>query len=110
MAIELTDNAAAAIKSFIQEKDLSEDVTYLRIGVKGGGCSGFSYILDLTEKVGDNDETFEIAGVRVVCDPRSMLYLDGTQIDYKDEFMQRGFAFNNPNATATCGCGSSFSA
>ncbi len=83
---------------------------YLRVGVKGGGCSGFNYSLDLTESVGENDERWEHHGVEVVCDSKSMLYLDGTTIDFKDEVMGRGFVFTNPNATSSCGCGSSFSA
>lgn len=79
-------------------------------GVKGGGCSGFSYLLDLTEQERDTDEKFEKHGIIVVCDPKSYLYLNGTTIDFKDEVMGRGFVFNNPNATSSCGCGSSFTA
>jgi iron-sulfur cluster assembly protein len=81
---------------------------YLRIGVKGGGCSGFSYTLDLTETVGEMDERWEHYGVELVCDAKSMLYLEGATVDFKDELMGRGFIFSNPNATTTCGCGSSF--
>ena len=66
--------------------------------------------MDLTEQFRDTDEAFEVNGVRVVCDPKSYLYLNGTNIDFKDEVMGRGFVFNNPNATSSCGCGSSFSA
>jgi iron-sulfur cluster assembly protein len=80
------------------------------VGVKGGGCSGFNYILDLTEAVRDTDEVMEMHGIKVVCDPKSLLYLHGTVVDFKDEIMSRGFVFQNPNASATCGCGSSFSA
>ena len=95
------------------------------MGVKGGGCSGFNYLLDLTENTKDSDEVWEYQfedadadegassgdfSIRVVCDPKSYLYLNGTEIDFKDEIMGRGFVFNNPNATNTCGCGSSFSA
>ena len=83
---------------------------YLRVGVKGGGCSGFGYTLDLAETVGEQDETSTQHGVDVICDPKSLLYLEGTTIDFKDEMMGRGFVFTNPNATGTCGCGSSFSA
>jgi iron-sulfur cluster assembly protein len=83
---------------------------YLRVGVKGGGCSGFSYTLDLTETISEQDETFNQHGIEVVCDPKSLLYLEGTQVDFKDELMGRGFVFSNPNATSSCGCGSSFSA
>lgn len=108
--IVLTERAAAEIKKIVAEQELDADKVRLRVGVKGGGCSGFSYILDLTETVKDSDEQFELHGVRVVCDPKSMLYLSGVTIDFKDEIMGRGFVFSNPNATSTCGCGSSFSA
>ena len=106
----LSERAAAEIKTIIQQQELDPAKVCLRVGVKGGGCSGFSYILDLTETVKDTDEQFEIHGVRVICDPKSMLYLSGVTVDFKDEIMGRGFVFNNPNATSTCGCGSSFSA
>ena len=107
--ITLTEKAVKEIRRIIEDQKLPEN-TALRVGVKGGGCSGFSYILDLTETVKETDEVFEAHGVRVICDPKSLLYLSGTKIDFKDEIMGRGFVFNNPNATTTCGCGSSFSA
>ena len=110
MAITLTETAAKEIQSIIQQQELDGEAVRLRVGVKGGGCSGFSYLLDLTEQSRDNDETFDQNGIKVVCDPKSYLYLNGTTIDFKDEVMGRGFVFNNPNATSTCGCGSSFSA
>ena len=110
MAIELTETAAREIKSIIEQQKLDAQKVRLRVGVKGGGCSGFSYLLDLTEQERENDEAFDGNGVTVVCDPKSYLYLNGTQIDFKDEVMGRGFVFKNPNATNTCGCGSSFSA
>jgi iron-sulfur cluster assembly protein len=110
MAVELTDTAVNEIKSICQQQKLNLDKVFLKVGVKGGGCSGFSYILDLTENKHDNDEQFDAGGIRVICDPKSLLYLDGTQIDFREELMQRGFVFKNPNATTTCGCGSSFSA
>ena len=90
--------------------ELDKDAVRLRVGVKGGGCSGFSYVLDLTETEKETDEVFEQHGIKVVCDPKSLLYLNGTTVDFKDELMGRGFVFNNPNASTTCGCGSSFSA
>lgn len=108
-AVILTETAAREIKTIIEQQELDAAKVALRVGVKGGGCSGFSYILDLTEAVKDTDEQFEMHGVRVVCDPKSMLYLNGTTVDFKDEIMGRGFVFTNPNATSTCGCGSSFS-
>ena len=112
MAIQLTESAAKEIRQIIKDQNLPEGGTRLRVGVKGGGCSGFSYMLDLvddTERT-DNDEEQESQGVKILVDNRSLLYLDNTQIDFKDEVMQRGFVFKNPNATSSCGCGSSFSA
>lgn len=110
MAIELTERAAAEVKTIIRDQKLDIEKACLRVGVKGGGCSGFSYTLDLTENRNENDESWAIHGVTVICDPKSQIYLEGTAVDFKDEVMGRGFVFNNPNATHTCGCGSSFSA
>jgi iron-sulfur cluster assembly protein len=106
----LTALAAKEIGKIIQDQELDAAKVHLRVGVKGGGCSGFSYILDLTETVKDSDEVFVQHGIRVICDPKSMLYLNGVTVDFRDELMQRGFVFNNPNASSSCGCGSSFSA
>jgi len=109
--ITLSETAAKEIKSIITDQGLSGEATRLRVGVKGGGCSGFSYMLDLTEEApGDMDEQLEAHGVKILCDMKSYLYLNGVEIDFKDEVMGRGFVFKNPNATSTCGCGSSFSA
>lgn len=110
MPILLSDTAAREIKTIIEQQELDAEKVRLRVGVKGGGCSGFSYLLDLTEQERDSDELFDEHGIKVVCDPKSYLYLNGTSIDFKDEIMGRGFVFNNPNATSSCGCGSSFSA
>ncbi len=110
MAVEMSEIAAREIRNVIEQQDLKGQDIYLRIGVKGGGCSGFTYILDLTEQKHEHDEQWEHHGVKVICDPKSALYLNGTTIDFKDELMGRGFAFSNPNATSSCGCGSSFSA
>jgi iron-sulfur cluster assembly protein len=124
MAIELTERAAQEVLTIMKQqhdqasgeaKNEGGDVEvavkplYLRVGVKGGGCSGFGYSLDMVESVTDNDERWNQHGVEVICDDKSLLYLNGTVIDFKDEIMGRGFVFNNPNATTTCGCGSSFS-
>ena len=108
--VQLTETAAREIKSIIDQQELDAEKIRLRVGVKGGGCSGFSYLLDLTETQKDTDETFDQHGVSIICDPKSLLYLNGTTVDFKDEVMGRGFVFNNPNATSTCGCGSSFQA
>ncbi|MBT4530444.1 MAG: iron-sulfur cluster assembly accessory protein [Phycisphaerae bacterium] len=118
MAVVITDSAAREISNIMTQQELDREKTHLRVGVKGGGCSGFSYILDLTETKKEGDEQwdydFELEGeshnFRVICDPKSYLYLNGTTVDFKDEVMGRGFVFENPNATNTCGCGSSFNA
>ena len=111
MPINLTEAAAKEVKSIITEQSLPADKTRLRVGVKGGGCSGFSYMLDLTEEPkGESDEELDSHGVKILCDMKSYLYLNGVEIDFKDEVMGRGFVFKNPNATSTCGCGSSFQA
>ena len=110
--ITITANAAKQARSMMTENDIDpNNSTYgLRVGVKAGGCSGLNYVLDLVDEPNDNDRVFSQHEVRIFCDPKSYLYLNGTKIDFKDEIMGRGFVFNNPNATATCGCGSSFSA
>ena len=116
MPVILTEVAAREVKTIIEQQREAarkngdeKKKLYLRVGVKGGGCSGFSYSLDLTETKGEEDELWEQHGVEVVCDSKSLLYLDGTAVDFKDELMGRGFVFSNPNATSSCGCGSSFS-
>lgn len=109
--ILLTDAAANAIREIMQQQELEAEKVYLRVGVKGGGCSGFTYTLDLVEEEpGENDEALEHRGIRILVDAKSLLYLSGTEIDFKDEMMGSGFVFKNPNATSSCGCGSSFTA
>lgn len=111
MPITLSESAAKEIKSIIKDQGLPEENTRLRVGVKGGGCSGFSYMLDLVEDPpAEMDEQLESNGVKILCDMKSYLYLNGAEIDFKDEVMGRGFVFKNPNATSSCGCGSSFTA
>ncbi len=110
MSIQLTERAAREVKAIFEQQHLSPADTYLRLGVKGGGCSGFSYLLDLVATKGEYDEEFEVEGIRCLVDPKSYLYLNGVTLDFRDEIMGRGFVFHNPNAMPTCGCGSSFSA
>lgn len=111
MPIMLTEVAATKIRQIITEQGLPEGETKLRVGVKGGGCSGFSYMLDLTEEPkAESDEEMDSHGVKILVDMKSYLYLNGTEIDFKSETMGEGFVFKNPNATSSCGCGSSFSA
>lgn len=110
MPITLTKDAADEVRAIIAKEKLNPDETYLRVGVKGGGCSGFSYILDLISEIDkDKEEICESENIKIVCDPKSYLYVNGTSIDFKDGMMGRGFVFANPNSSTTCGCGSSFS-
>jgi len=108
MALTITECAAKKIRSIFAEQGMSATAA-LRLGVKGGGCSGFSYTLDVAEHPADDDEVFEDNGVRLVTDPKSYLYLNGTEVDYNDDLLNGGFVFNNPNAKKSCGCGASFS-
>lgn len=110
MGVLITETAAREIKKVITEQKMPE-ATALRIGVAGGGCSGFEYNLEFDANVSEEtDSVREIHGVRVAVDKKSSLYLDGTEIDFHEGLDKRGFVFNNPNATKSCGCGSSFSA
>ena len=108
MAITMTERAAQKIKAVFERKDMPEGAC-LRVGIKGGGCAGFNYTLDVTDRPADDDETFRCHDVSIVCDPKSYLYLNGTEIDYDEDLIQGGFVFNNPNAKQSCGCGASFS-
>jgi iron-sulfur cluster assembly protein len=106
--IALTDRAKKEIRRIIADQGLPP-TTALRVGVKGGGCSGFSYTLGFDDQIAEIDQVFESEGIRVVCDPKSFLYLSGTSVDFEESLMGRGFKFGNPNADKTCGCGESFS-
>ena len=108
MAITLTERAAEKLKGVFEKHAGAENLS-LRIALKGGGCAGFNYMLDVTDKPAEDDEKFESRGIRIVVDPKSMLYLDGTEIDYNDDLLRGGFVFNNPNSKQSCGCGASFS-
>lgn len=110
MAITVTEGAAAEVKR-VQEHQNMEEGTFLRVGVSGGGCSGFSYKLAFDKEYNEAADTkYDFHGVAVVVDKKSALYLDGTVIDWYDGLDRRGFTFENPNAVKTCGCGSSFQA
>ena len=104
--IGLTPVAIQEVKRLLAAK--SRPDLGLRVGVKGGGCSGLSYHLDFDARH-EGDNTFEFEGVRVFVDPKSLLYLSGMTLDFSDSLQGRGFKFVNPNATKTCGCGESFS-
>ncbi len=112
MAVILTEKAAAEVKRIMDEQKFEDD-TVLRVGVMGGGCSGFQYNLGFDKLEGfdeKSDSRFEFHGVTMVVDKKSSLYLDGTTVDFYDGIDKRGFTFNNPNAVKSCGCGSSFQA
>ena len=110
MAITLTEKAAKEVKRIIEEKEMGDE-TVLRVGVAGGGCSGFSYSLGFDKGFDENaDSTYEYHGVKMAVDRKSALYLDGTTVDFYDGLEKRGFTFDNPSAVKTCGCGSSFQA
>ncbi|AGY59695.1 HesB/IscA family protein [Gloeobacter kilaueensis] len=107
--IQMTENALAEVRRLCEGR--SEDLI-LRVGVKGGGCSGLTYTMDFEDaaNIGERDEVFDHDGFKLVSDKKSLLFLYGLVLDYSDELLGGGFQFNNPNAERTCSCGSSFSA
>ncbi len=109
MAVKLTERAAKELKRLFAEKNKPE-ATIVRLGVAGGGCSGFEYRLDFADTAASDDLVTESQGLRVAVDPRSARFVDGTEIDFHDDLLKRSFVFNNPLAVKTCGCGTSFKA
>jgi iron-sulfur cluster assembly accessory protein len=113
MSIMLTEKAAAEVKRIVAEQLAGPDAppeVFLRMSVKGGGCSGFQHKLDLDKEMNPKlDEKFEQHGVAIVVDRRSLMYLNEVVVDFHDDLNKRGFSISNPNAKTTCGCGSSFS-
>jgi iron-sulfur cluster assembly accessory protein len=107
--VTVTEKAAAKIRELMVE-DADAEISVLRIAIQGGGCSGFQYALGFDRGPQDGDNEIESNGVRVVVDPFSAPYIAGSEIDFVDALMGGGFAINNPNVTAACGCGSSFQA
>lgn len=105
MAITLSEAAANRVSNFLQSRGKGEGV---RLGVKTSGCSGLAYILEFVDEVEDDDVVFEDRGVKVIIDKKSLVYLDGTELDYGKEGLNEGFKFNNPNVKNECGCGESF--
>jgi iron-sulfur cluster assembly protein len=106
--ITLSEAAVKEVKRLINVQGLTEGG--LRLGVKGGGCSGLSYTINFDEKIGQYDSVYDIDGVKVIIDAKSAIYLQGTQLDFQKDLMGGQFKFVNPNASKTCGCGESFSA
>ncbi|MFQ5912117.1 MAG: HesB/IscA family protein [Nitrospinota bacterium] len=106
--ITVTEEAIKQVQKLQEEQNLKDYA--LRVGIQGGGCSGLSYTLGFDSEIKEKDKVFEMDGVKVVVDAKSLLYLSGTTLTYEDSMMGGGFRFENPNAKRTCGCGSSFTA
>jgi len=107
--ITVSEKALQHVVNLMMESNITPDSHHLRVGVKGGGCSGLSYVMDFDNKIEPTDETVEIdGGLKVVIDRKSVLYLYGTELDYSDGLNGKGFQWGNPNASRTCGCGESF--
>ncbi len=105
MSISLTEVAADRVRAFLDNRGKGIG---LRIGIKTTGCSGMAYVLEFVDELEEGDEVFESQGVNVIVDPKSLIYLDGTEVDFGKEGLNEGFKFTNPNAKDECGCGESF--
>ena len=105
MAVTLSESAARHVSNFIAKRGKGFGI---RLGVKTSGCSGMAYKLEFVDQTEDEDEVFESRGVKVVIDPKSLAYLEGTELDFVKEGLNEGFRFNNPNVKDSCGCGESF--
>ena len=106
--IQVTEKALGRIRQVFVKQGVERGG--LRLGVQGGGCSGMSYLIRFEPKERPSDRVFDFEGVKVFVDPKSLIYLEGMTLDYKESLMQSGFVFENPNAKKSCGCGTSFSA
>jgi len=107
--INVTEKALAHICSAMAKENISPAEGGLRLGVQGGGCSGLSYVIRFEAQPAEHDRIFQFDKVRIFIDPKSFLYLHGMVLDYEETLMRQGFVFQNPNATKSCGCGTSFS-
>jgi iron-sulfur cluster assembly protein len=106
--ITVSEKAKEKVLDLMKEGNITQD-SIIRVGVEGGGCSGLSYKLDFDKEVQPGDQVFEDKGIKIAVDKKSFLYLIGTELDYAGGLNGKGFSFNNPNASRTCGCGESFS-
>ena len=106
MSISLTENAADHVKGYLEKRGKGVGV---RLGVKTTGCSGMAYTIEFADQIESEDQVFEDKGVKVIIDPKSMVYLSGTELDFTREGLNEGFKFTNPNEKERCGCGESFS-
>ncbi len=108
-SIFISDKAKAKVINLMEEAGVAgDDAHFLRVGVVGGGCSGLSYKMDFDTEVKPMDQVFEDKGIKIVCDLKSFLYLVNTELEFSDGLNGKGFYFNNPNASRSCGCGESF--
>ncbi len=105
MAITMTDAAAQRVKAFLENRGKGIG---LRLGVRTSGCSGMAYVLEFVDALNEEDLVFDERGVKIIVDSKSLLYLDGTELDFIKEGLNEGFKFNNPNVSSECGCGESF--
>lgn len=105
MALTITDNAAKRVNDYLKNRGKGIGI---RVGVKTTGCSGLSYNLEFVDSINSNDKSFENNGIKIIVDDKSLIYLDGTELDYAKEGLNEGFVFNNPNVKDKCGCGESF--
>ena len=105
MAITLTEVAADRVRSFLDNRGKGVG---LRLGIKTHGCSGMAYVMEFADEVEETDNVFETQGLKIIVDPKSLVYLDGTQMDFAKEGLNEGFKFTNPNESGECGCGESF--
>ena len=108
-AVHLTERAVARVRQLVGDEKITPTAG-LRLAVQGGGCSGLTYAVRFDSKPAERDKVFEFEGVRVLVDPKSLIYLAGVTVDYKQDLMEQGFVFENPQAQKGCGCGVSFSA
>lgn len=109
-SVQVTERALDRIRSAMEKEGISPEQGGLRLGVQGGGCSGLSYNIRFDTQPRERDRVFTFGGVRIFVDPKSFIYLSGMILDYENTLMKQGFNFINPNASRSCGCGSSFSA
>ncbi|EAR56965.1 Putative hesB family protein [Photobacterium sp. SKA34] len=105
MAITITEAAAGRVSTFLANRGKGLG---LRLGVRTSGCSGMAYILEFVDELDEGDQVFEEKGVKIIVDPKSLVYLEGTELDFAKEGLNEGFQFNNPNVSSECGCGESF--
>ena len=105
MSVSVTNEAATHIESYLRNRGAGLGI---RLAVKTTGCSGMAYVLEFVDDLNEEDEVFELSDVKIIIDKKSLVYLDGTELDYVKEGLNEGFEFNNPNAKSECGCGESF--